>query len=135
MRIRCGRQPFTKRAMKALADYIEGLRIPQGRRAGQRFKLLPWERRFLRGAFAADVDTAALTIARGNGKSTFAAGILAAAVDVDGPLVQPNAEAVLVASSFEQARIAFRHVLRFLAPSFNRYGVGRKGRFRGRGLA
>ena len=38
--------------MKVLIDYIESLEITQGRRAGERVELMPWERRFLRGAFA-----------------------------------------------------------------------------------
>ena len=53
-------------------------------------------------------------MARGGGKTTFVAAICAALVD--GPLVQPRAESVLVASSFEQAMIAFRHTLAFLQP-------------------
>ena len=113
----------------ALADYIEGLTIPQGRLAGEPFQLLSWQRRFLRGAFS-QPGSAALSIARGNGKTTFLAAILAASVDVEGPLMQLNAEAVLVASSFEQARLAFAHVLRFLQPSIDLYGVGPRGRFR-----
>ena len=32
-----------------LEAYIEGLTLSQGRYAGQLFKLLPWEKRFLRG--------------------------------------------------------------------------------------
>ena len=67
---------------------------------------------------------------RGNGKTTFAAGISCAAVDVDGPLVEPMAECLLVASSFDQGLIAFRHMLHFLQPSFEKHGVGPGGRFR-----
>ena len=69
---------------KRIADYIEGLVIGQGRYAGESFKLLPWQRRFLSGAFG-QPDDAALSMGRGNGKTTFAAGISCAAVDVGRP--------------------------------------------------
>ena len=114
---------------KRIADYIEGLVIGQGRYAGESFKLLPWQTRFLRGAFGQPGD-AALSMGRGNGKTTFAAGIACAAVDVGGPLVEPMAECLLVASSFDQGLIAFRHMLHFLQPSFEKHGVGPGGRFR-----
>ena len=113
-----------------VGNYIEKrLTIPQGRRMGEAFKLLAWQRRFLRGAFG-QPGSACLSIPRGGGKTTFLGAILASSVDVDGPLAQRNAEAVLVASSFEQARIAFAHVLRFLGPSLQKFGTGPKGRFR-----
>ena len=66
----------------------------------------------------------------GNGKTTFVAGIACAAVDVGGPLVEPMGECLVVASSFDQGLICFRHMLHFLAPSLERYGVGPGGRFR-----
>ena len=113
-----------------LADYIENLTISQGRYAGQRFILLPWERRYLRGAFREGVMDAALSLGRGNGKSTFVAAIAAACVDVDGPLQANRAESVVVASSFEQAMIVFRHTLAFLQPTLQKHGVGPKGRYR-----
>ena len=104
-----------------IANYISGLTIGQGRRAGQSFKLHGWQRRFLSGAFGQPGD-AALSMGRGNGKTTFAAAIACAAVDVGGPLVAPMAECLLVASSFDQGLIAFRHMLHFLAPTLERHG-------------
>ena len=112
-----------------IGAYIQGLTIGQGRRAGQSFKLHGWQRRFLSGAFGQPGD-AALSMARGGGKTTFCAAIACAAVDVDGPLVEPMAECLLVASSFDQGLIAFRHVMHFMGPSFERWGVGPGGRFR-----
>lgn len=67
-----------------LIAFIETLKVGQGRYAGQNFKLLPWEKRFLKGAFKPDVSSAALSVARGNGKSTLAGALGAAAVT--GPL-------------------------------------------------
>ena len=95
--------------MNTLIDYLEGLTITQGRLAGQPFPLFPWERRFVKGAFRSGVSEAALSVARGNGKTTLVAGLGAAAVD--GPLAVPRAETLLVASSFEQGRISFEHIL------------------------
>ena len=116
-------------AAKAVADYIGGLVIGQGRHAGERFKLLGWQRRFLSGAFGQPGD-GAISMGRGGGKSTFAAAIACAAVDVDGPLVEPMAETLVVASSFDQGLLNFRHMLHFLAPTFEKYGTGPRGRFR-----
>ena len=98
--------------MKGLERYLSGLRVTQGRLAGQPFAVLPWQRRFIRGVFAAGVQSAALSVARGNGKTALLSGI--AAATLDGPLAVPRGETVIVASSFEQARIAFEHVVAFM---------------------
>ena len=72
-----------------------------------------------------------MSLGRGGGKSTFIAGIGAAAVDVDGPLVEPGAQTVIVASSFDQGKEAvFDTILWFLGPTLERYGRGPKDRFR-----
>ena len=98
--------------MKPLLDYLSGLTVSQGRLAGQPFAVLPWQRRFVRGAFAPSCHSAALSVARGNGKTALVAGVACAALD--GPLTVPRGETVIVASSFEQARIAFEHVAAFM---------------------
>ena len=114
---------------KTIADYIGGLTIGQGRHAGERFKLLGWQRRFLAGAFG-QPDDAALSCGRAAGKTTFCAAIGCGAVDAGGPLAEPMGECLLVASSFDQGLIAFRHMLHFLQPTFEKYGTGPRGRFR-----
>ena len=103
--------------VRELADYIGGLVLCQGRYAGRPFRLLPWQRRFLAGAFG-QPDDAAVSLARGGGKTTFTAAIATAALN--GPLVEPMAESVIAAASFEQALIPFRHALAFLAPAIER---------------
>ena len=95
----------------SLADYIATLTISQGAGTGEPFRVQPWQRRFLRGAFGVPGDSA-LSISRGNGKSTLVAAVAAAVVD--GPLRQSRAEVVCVASSFAQGKIIFEHVLAFL---------------------
>ena len=47
-------------------------------------------------------------------------------MDVDGPLVEPMAECMIVASSFEQGLVIFRHIVHFLTPTLDKY----KRRFR-----
>ncbi|MDE2901759.1 MAG: hypothetical protein OXP73_01890 [Chloroflexota bacterium] len=73
---------------REVKDYIETLIIGQGRLAGQPMQLFPWQRRFLRGALRTN-DAAALSLARGGGKTTFIAAIAAAALA--GPLAEPMA--------------------------------------------
>ena len=105
---------MTEGQAAALVRWIGELTVTQGDGAGDAFPVLPWQRRFLRGAFAPGIETAALTLARGNGKTALTSAIGAAALA--GPLVTPRAETLIVASSFAQARIAFDHVLAFLRP-------------------
>ena len=59
--------------MRKLIEYLEGLTITQGEGAGERIRLLPWQKRFISKTFAQDAD-AALSIARGAGKTTLMAG-------------------------------------------------------------
>ena len=92
--------------------YLGKLTVTQGRRAGDRLRVLPWQRRFIVGAFAPGIQSAALSVGRGNGKTAMLSGI--AAATLDGPLAVPRGETVIVASSFSQARIAFDHVRAFM---------------------
>ncbi len=93
-----------------LAAYLGRLEVSQGPRAGEPFEVLPWQGDFLR--LWNEPGDLALSVGRANGKTTLCAGLAAAALD--GPLVQPRAETVLVAASFQQACIAFRHVRAFM---------------------
>ena len=99
--------------MTPLERYLSTLTVTQGRAAGDPLTVLPWQRRFIAGAFADGVQSAALSVARGNGKSTILSGI--AAATLDGPLAVPRGETVIVASSFSQARICFDHIRAFMA--------------------
>ena len=101
-----------RRRLTALHAYLSGLSISQGRLAGQAFNVLPWQARFVRGAFAPATTSAALSVARGNGKTSLLSAI--ACATLDGPLMVPRGETVIVASSFEQARIGFEHVIAFM---------------------
>ena len=103
------------RILNNLITYLETLKVSEGRLAGQTMTVMPWQRRFVRGAFADGVGEAALSIGRGNGKSTLCAGIAAAAVD--GPLVEPRGQCLVVAASYMQGVIIARHIQNFLADS------------------
>ena len=70
--------------------------------------LRPFQRRFIRAATAPGIDTAALSLPRGNGKSALAGHILTRVMDPDDVLFRPGTESVLCAASIEQARIVFR---------------------------
>ena len=96
-------------------DYLGGLTVTQGAGVGLPLQLFPWERRFLRGALRDGVEESALSIARGNGKTTLISALACAALT--GPLATARGETVVTASSFDQARIAFEHCLAFLADS------------------
>ena len=97
--------------MQKLIKYLETLVVTQGAGAGDPLHLLPWQKKFIRAAFSTD-GNAALSVARGNGKTTLTAGI--ACATLDGPLTRPRAQTIIVASSFNQARICFDHIAAFM---------------------
>ena len=93
-------------------QYIGALTVGQGRLQGQPFTVLPWEKRFIRAVVKPGVLQAGLSMGRGNGKTSFVAALAASALE--GPLAFRGSEVGLVASSKEQARISYRHVVRYL---------------------
>ena len=74
-------------------------------------KPLPWQRRFLRGLARPNVRTAALSVARSNGKSFLAAAIAGRYLLGWGP---KHSECVIVASSYVQAKVIFRYAVRMV---------------------
>ena len=101
-----------------LIAYLESLTLSGGDRDAEPFVVLPWERRFVRGAFGQS-GHASISVARGNGKSAVVAGIAAAVVDPAGPLHGNRREVVCVASSFDQSRVIFEDVLSFLRARYD----------------
>ena len=79
--------------------------------------LRPFQKQFLRHALAPGVDTAALSIPRGNGKSWLAAHLLTRVLTPSDKLFVPGTESVLGAASIEQSRIVFRFVRDALEPT------------------
>ena len=100
-------------AFPYIENWLERLTVTQGPRAGERFELLPWQRRFVRASLRPDVQRSAVTCGRGNGKSGLVAAL--STLYLGGPLAQPRGEVVVLASSFGQARAAIgEQVLWFL---------------------
>lgn len=97
-----------------VVEYLSALRIAQGPRAGERFSVMPWQRRFIRGALAPGAYESVLTMARGGGKTTTIAALGCAMLDEDGPLAERNSTTAVVAASLPQARICMEHVGHFL---------------------
>ena len=69
--------------------------------------LRPFQQRFIKGAFAPGIDTAALSLPRGNGKSWLGGNILAGCLTPGNPMHEPGKEYLLLAASLEQARITY----------------------------
>ena len=80
-------------------------------------ELLPSQLRFLSGALAPGVRTAALSLPRGEGKSTLAAYILERCMTPDDALFEEGAEYLLCAASIEGARHVCRPIRAELEPT------------------
>ena len=80
-------------------------------------QLRPFQRRFVKGATAPGIDTAALSLPRGNGESWLAAHLLTRALTPGDSLHVPAAEVLLCAGSIEQARLCYRFIRADLEPT------------------
>ena len=94
-----------------IAD-IGALVVTEGRHTNKDFHVLDWERELIRGLV--HNTEVALSIGRGNGKTTFVAGLACSALD--GALTRPRGQVAIVASSRDQAKIAFDHIWHFMQP-------------------
>ena len=79
--------------------------------------LRPFQKRFFQAATAPGIDTACLSLPRGNGKSWLAARIVERVLTQGDPLFRAGTESVLCAASIEQARIVFRFAREALEPT------------------
>ncbi len=96
----------------AAVKFMESLCIPEGPKAGQRVKLAPFQKQFVRGALDEAVNTAILSVGRGAGKTALSAGLAL------GSLLgiwdkQPAREILVAARTRDQARIAWQFVAGF----------------------
>ena len=71
-------------------------------------ELRPFQHEFIRRATGPGIDTACLSLPRGNGKSALAGHLVTRILTPDDPLFVAGTESVLCAASIEQARIVFR---------------------------
>ena len=72
------------------------------------FELRPFQRTFIKRALAANVDTAALSLPRGNGKSSLAGYLAARLLTPGDDLFRAGTESIVIAATLEQARICYR---------------------------
>ena len=98
--------------MQTLAEFLGGLVTPQGRLAGQPLHIFPWQFKVV-DALDGPGDLA-VSMARANGKTHFS--VVLSTATLVGPLMQRAAETLVVASSFEQGLILYRHTLAMLEP-------------------
>lgn len=95
-------------AKKAI-DFIQGLQVPEGPRAGKPIKLAKFQRDFIRGALRKDTAAAVLSVGRGNGKSALSAGLgLGALVGIWDR--QPRREILVAARTRDQGKIIWDFV-------------------------
>ena len=94
---------FNHFAMTGLIEFLERHR-----------PLAPFQKRFVRNAFKPGIFQSVLSTPRGGGKSSLCGELLAAAVVPGAPLFVPGAESILLASSLEQARVAFSFLRAFI---------------------
>ena len=80
-------------------------------------ELRPFQRTFIRHATAPGIDTAALSLPRGNGKSWLAAHLLRRCLSPGDELYVPGSEYLLCAASIEQARLCYRFIRAELEPT------------------
>lgn len=103
-----------------LLEFIRVLSITSGDHLGEKVEVLPYQERFIRGTFRPGIQTAALSIARGNGKSTLVGWLADSVLLPTGPLHHRNAVVIVAASSFEQGAIIHKAVVDQLPDKDNR---------------
>ena len=79
-------------------------------------QLRAFQKEFVRRALAPGIDVAALSLARGNGKSWLAAHLLTRCLTPGDPLYVKGSEYLLCAASIEQARLVYRFIRTELEP-------------------
>ena len=101
-----------KPATKAI-EFLETLGIPEGPKAGEKIKLAPFQKQYVKGALDPAINVAILSIGRGNAKTALSAGIALGSIMGIWDN-QPRREIVIAARTRDQARIAFDFVYGFI---------------------
>lgn len=110
------KHPWEKKGMPAeekVLAFLRTLPIVSGLKAGEKLELLDFQEQFVRGVYG-NVDDlgrrrvrlAALSVARGNGKSAVLAGLSLA--HLLGPMMEPYGECYAAALDREQAGVLYR---------------------------
>lgn len=98
----------TKKIPSKVIKFLESLKIPTGPKAGQKLKLAPFQKDFIRGAMDPAISVGVLSVGRGAGKSAISAGIALGSVIGEWD-EQPNREVLIAAKTREQARVAWEY--------------------------
>ena len=96
--------------IERLVTSLESAPVGDGDLIGAPFRCLPYQRRFLRGAFKPGVMRAGLSLARGGGKTGLASALALDSIRPDGALHRDGGETIVIASAFAQARLTFEAV-------------------------
>ena len=94
--------------------FLESLKAPEGPLSGNKLKLAPFQKKFVKGALEPSINVAVLSVGRGAAKTAISAGLGVAALlgIIDG---QPRREIVIAARNRDQGRIAFRFCEAFVS--------------------
>ena len=104
---------MSRKLSTELIREFEGYKVVSGQGQGDLVRLMPWQKTFIRRVFDdPGIETVALSMARGSGKSSLIAMIASSALS--GRLAKPGAEVVVVAGSMKQAGIVFGIVWGYL---------------------
>ena len=93
--------------VKKLIPSLESAPVGDGDLIGSPFRCLPYQRKFLRGAFRPGVIRAGCSLARGGGKTGLASALALDSIRPAGALHRAGGETIVIASSFQQAKICF----------------------------
>ena len=85
-----------------ILTFIRTLTVTSGDHLDELVTVLPYQERFVRGTFRPGVQTAALSISRGNGKTSLVSFLAFSVLSPDGPLHEKNAAVIVAAANFEQ---------------------------------
>ena len=114
--------PWDKEGMpehERVIAFLETLPIVSGLKAGEQLELLEFQRQFVRGVYESRTDEgdrlvrlAALSVARGNGKSALLSGLSLA--HLVGPCLEPYGECYAAALDREQAGVLYRQARAYI---------------------
>lgn len=93
--------------------FMESLLIPEGPKAGEPLKLAPFQKRFIKGALDPEVNTAVLSIGRGNAKTALSSGLALGALLGQWD-AQPRREIIIAARTADQGKIAWQFAVGFM---------------------
>ena len=96
--------------ISSLIASLESAPVGDGDLLGSPFQCLPYQRRFIRGAFRPRVLRAGLSLARGGGKTGLASALALDSIRPAGVLHRDGGETIVIASAFAQARLTFEAV-------------------------